>query len=122
MLGPRGICLGALILLAGCVAPQTSQEASAGHGCLLGGPQTDPPDDREVFNLSADHVDRHPLLGAVFSEEGHTVTVDCEAGVELMDHLSSEGADVLEPQDRYGHDVYLRHEGTTIRVALHAVR
>lgn len=118
MLKPSVIALGLLVLAAGCAGPEGQRSPAPGEDCLLGGPAAQPRDNATVFDLNASHLDRHPPLEELFTTPGNPVTIACQEGLVLMEHLASEGADVREGRTDYARSTYLSHGDDARRVTL----
>lgn len=116
------IALGVCLLVAGCTGPRETTPPAPGEDCLLGGPPRAPPPDRTTYNLTDEHLTEHPNLSRVFRNASHLVPVPCQAGLDLFEHLASEGADVAQGPDAYQRNVFLTHDGTTLWVSLHLRR
>lgn len=114
----RPTLLGLLVLVAGCTGPQDDQTPAPEEECLLGGPVAQPPGNQTAYPLNETHLAQHPALDEVFTSDSGLVSVACGEGLELMAHLSEEGAHVQEGRGTYHHQVYLSHDGTTRRVTL----
>lgn len=118
MLKGQVIALGVLLLAAGCTGSREDPLPASEEDCLLGGPPRAPTGNRQVFNLTTEHLEDHPNLSRIFSDPSHQTDIGCGEALELMDHLASEGADVHEGRRTYDANVYLRYNQTTLWVSI----
>lgn len=98
-----------LALLAVAIAGCTGGTPS----CAIEASPQEPPEDRTAFNVTEEVKAEHQLLAELFGSPGTTIDVGCEDGDALFQELEDDGADVSLKEGNVGHDVYLRHGGTT---------
>lgn len=118
MLRAWTVALGVLVLVAGCAGPREDPLPAPEEDCLLGGSPRAPVGDRQAFNVTTEHLGEHPNLSRVFSEPSHLVSIQCDAALELMNHLASEGADVADGPREFDQNVYVTHDGVTIWISI----
>ena len=108
-----------LVLAAGCTGPQPEQTPAPEEDCLLGGPVSQPPDNRTAYRFNETHLNEHPRIQELFAGDSGVIKLPCEEGLELIKHLDEEGAEIREGRGPYHHQVYLAYDETVRRVTLH---